>query len=1278
MNSMPPLQARWLRPASPLCPRTGALDLHVSRQARERFGLDASLFSLAGRLVVADIAGARRLAERLAAELATVDPGLAQTVTPGRIYALGLIHELLHAMIQRYRGEVTGEVLARALDFLREEIGGERLERTLRAFAQGFPPPAVWRGEVSLDDYLDGSTAGRSHREILLEEMLLLWLANASPAFAPFRELFDDSALRRETAYPELIAGLEHFLATQPPLPPAAGQAGEPQDLFSALLAPAASEPTSLSGQLRQLAPEALPEPPTAAPAPAAPAEAVRTLRGLDLLREEERPVFPPGPGPVELPSEPLVAEGPEQFSPDRDWMPNLTLIAKNTLVWLFQLSRQYGRPIERLDQIPDGELELLARRGFTGLWLIGIWERSPASQQIKRLTGNPEAAASAYALDSYRIARQLGGEAALADLAARARRYGLRLGCDMVPNHFGIDSEWVREHPERFLQLAEPPYPAYRYTGPDLSSTPEIGLWIEDHYFDRSDAAVVFKRLDRRSGEVTYLYHGNDGTVTPWNDTAQLDYLQEEVREAVIAVILEVAQRFPIIRFDAAMTLARRHVRRLWFPAPGTGGDIPSRTEHGLSDAEFDAAMPEEFFRQVVDRVAAEAPETLLLAEAFWLMENYFVRSLGMHRVYNSAFMLLLRDERNAEYRKSIRDVLAFDREILKRYVNFMSNPDERTAIDQFGSGDQYFGVCTLMATLPGLPMFGHGQVEGFAERYGMEYGRSYLDEVADPWVVARHERQIFPLLHRRRLFAGSEHFVLYDFETAPGKVDEDVFAFSNRLGDERALVVFHNRPGPTRGRLRRSAPYAVKVAGHAKPQLKWETLGHALDLDPGVAGGNGRGADPPDAELVDLAPAAAAPPLLMRCRDAMTGLEHVFDPREIIAAGLGLTLGGYQCHVFLDFEPIREDADGRWRALALALGHRGVPSLDEALLEPTLEGVLAPFRELVEPELLHAGVLSLHGDEEERARWRAEAASRLTAFRRALEGQLARHRAAPTGEGAGPVEAAAATVAIPAEEAASAEVLTGSGAVEEERSDGGPTAPPTGVGDPAASEFLLDDAARDTADGATEDLADLAALVDHLGPLLTPPAGAQHPGDSFAAWLHTEPGPLPLLLAWWLLRRLGRELPALLDELLLGRQLAASLRALGHSESEAQEGVLLLKLLLADSLPPVTAARAAGQLAGDDRTTPAAPPTLATWVAEPVVRGFLRINRFDGRDWLHRESLATLLRWAVLAVAAEHGLGSATARTAFERAALLARTAVEAGYEVGSWLDKVAAEAP
>ncbi len=368
-----------------------------------------------------------------------------------------------------------------------------------------------------------------------------------------------------------------------------------------------------------------------------------------------------------------------ERFSPDVDWMPNVVMIAKSTYVWLAQLSRQYGRPIERLDQIPDEELETLAARGMNALWLIGVWERSRASQMIKRMRGQQDAVASAYSLFDYRIADDLGGDYAYRNLRERASRHGIRLASDMVPNHMGIDSPWVVEHPEWFLSRTDRPYPAYSFNGPDLSPDGRVSIRIEDHYYDQTDAAVVFERRDNSSGHTEYVYHGNDGTSFPWNDTAQLNYLSAAVREQVIQTILHVARLFPIIRFDAAMTLARRHVQRLWFPVPGSGGSIPSRAEFAMTQEQFDAAMPHEFWREVVDRVAAEVPGTLLLAEAFWLLEGYFVRTLGMHRVYNSAFMNMLRDEENAKYRSVIKNTIEFDPDILKRYVNFMSNPDEK-----------------------------------------------------------------------------------------------------------------------------------------------------------------------------------------------------------------------------------------------------------------------------------------------------------------------------------------------------------------------------------------------------------------------------------------------------------------------------------------------------------------------------------------------------------------------------------------------------------------------
>ena len=78
------------------------------------------------------------------------------------------------------------------------------------------------------------------------------------------------------------------------------------------------------------------------------------------------------------------------------------------------------------------------------------------------------------------------------------------------------------------------------------------------------------------------------------------------------------------------------------------------------------------------------------------------------------------------------------------------MNNPDERTAVDQFGKGDKYFGVCTLMVTMPGLPMFGHGQIEGLLREVRHGVPPRLLGRAPDPWLVERHEREIFPLLRQ------------------------------------------------------------------------------------------------------------------------------------------------------------------------------------------------------------------------------------------------------------------------------------------------------------------------------------------------------------------------------------------------------------------------------------------------------------------------------------------------------------------------------------------------
>jgi glycosidase len=920
------------------------MEFHIHRELRERLDVDDRLFSYTGNVVFANVTACRVLAQKMnEARGAGNDP--TRIVNAGALFAMGLIDELNHALVERYRKDIDPNVLKDAVKWFTAHAQPQEVERMIRTFAEQFPSVAVYRGETTIDEWLRGSADGLANREAAVEEMLMLWLANSNPAFKPFKELFEDTALKQQTVYQQATTTLPNYFATRPPLDPEIGS------LLDALRAPFAASPDSLTGQLEFIREKW---------APYIGNELKRVLLAIDVVREEDIAIWmrfnPPAPdwhrhGQPGHGGEGFVgdeymgfeeewttdAQGVrhrryahdyqaplqeyEAFSADQAWMPNVVLMAKSTYVWLEQLSKKYKWHIHRLDHVPDEELQLLAERGVTALWLIGLWERSVASRTIKRLRGGYDAVASAYSLKEYEIAEDLGGNYAYENLRDRAARFGLRLASDMVPNHMGIDSPWVIDHPDWFISRWESPFPAYSFKGPDLSSDSRVEIKIDDHYYDQSDAAVAFRVRYHNDGSTRYIYHGNDGTTFAWNDTAQLDYSKAYVREHVIQVILHVARLFPIIRFDAAMVLAKRHVQRLWFPLPGAGGSIPSRAENAMSQEDFDALMPHEFWREVVDRVATEVPGTLLLAEAFWLLESYFVRTLGMHRVYNSAFMNMLRDEENAKYRSYLKKTIEFDPDILKRYVNFMSNPDERTAIDQFGSEDKYFGVCTLLATLPGLPMFGHGQIEGYTERYGMEFKQAKMDEWPNERMVARHMREIAPLLKHRYIFAESWNFVLYDFWTSYGTVNENVFAYSNRLHGDRSIVLYNNAYASTQGTIHISAASMDKGSG----ELRQRSLSDALDI-------------PMDDDLIVV------------YRDAACELEYLKRAGDFHRNGFSMELRGYQYAVLLDWRDRRHSAEWPWGELCDSLHGMGVPNADEALRKLKLRPVHQALKQAVE----------------------------------------------------------------------------------------------------------------------------------------------------------------------------------------------------------------------------------------------------------------------------------------------------------------------------------------
>ena len=378
-------------------------EFHISKEIRDRCGFSASLYSSTGNVIIADMKAVRVFTEKLNQHLEKI--GLPEKrVSAGSINAMGLIDEILHYCCMLYRKTKISTAFSDALKDLDNKYGSEKVDELLIQFNTEFPPTEVYKGKITAKKYLSGTAIDigtgklRSNRESTFEEMVLLHLENENPAFLPFSIMFNDQKLAKNPLYSQSWADVQKYFAKLPVFGPFN------HDLINFLREPVVYAPTSLRGQLEyiqknwmQILGEWL----------------KRILSGMDTLSEEEKAAWQGiNGGDVDIPVmsfENLMNEY-ERFSADSEWMPKVVLMAKTVLVWLDQLTKKYGRPINRLDEIPDEELDALRDEGFTGLWLIGLWQRSNASKRIKQICGNPEAAASAYSLMEYNIADNLGG----------------------------------------------------------------------------------------------------------------------------------------------------------------------------------------------------------------------------------------------------------------------------------------------------------------------------------------------------------------------------------------------------------------------------------------------------------------------------------------------------------------------------------------------------------------------------------------------------------------------------------------------------------------------------------------------------------------------------------------------------------------------------------------------------------------------------------------------------------------------------------------------------
>ena len=259
------------------------------------------------------------------------------------------------------------------------------------------------------------------------------------------------------------------------------------------------------------------------------------------------------------------------------------SLFQINTRVWLTELSRGLGRTAT-LDDIPDGELDRLARWGFDWIWLLSVWQTGPAAQHVSR--NHPEwrrefeetlpdlreedIGGSGFAITGYTVHSLLGGDAALARLRDRLRQRGLKVMLDFVPNHTGLGHPWVEHHPEYYIPGTE---------------------------FDLAQAPENYTRVKRAGGDLIRAY-GRDPYFSGWPDTLQLDYSNPATQESMIGELQKIAGQCDGVRCDMAMLVLPDVFERTW------------------------GRRPQPFWSRATGQVREQNPEFCFMAEVYWDLE--------------------------------------------------------------------------------------------------------------------------------------------------------------------------------------------------------------------------------------------------------------------------------------------------------------------------------------------------------------------------------------------------------------------------------------------------------------------------------------------------------------------------------------------------------------------------------------------------------------------------------------------------------------------------------
>ncbi|MEV6343017.1 alpha-amylase [Actinoplanes sp. NPDC051851] len=370
-----------------------------------------------------------------------------------------------------------------------------------------------------------------------------------------------------------------------------------------------------------------------------------------------------------------------------------------DTWPWMAGISRRLGRPVTLAD-VPSAVWDEVAASGLDAVWMMGVWERSPAGLAVARVNDSLQRAfhhalpdltasdvvGSPYCVRRYRVDDRLGGPAGLAAARGALNRRGMKLILDYVPNHVAPDNPAVTRHPEWFI------------LGSEADRAADPAGWFT------------------AGGRV--IAHGRDPLFPPWPDVAQLNAFDPGLRAATIAGLTDIGDQCDGVRCDMAMLVTNEIFARTWGRYAGRAPEA-------------------EFWPEVIGRVRAKHPGLVLIAEAYWDTE-WTLQQQGFDFCYDKRLYDRLAHEDAAAVRKHLSGGLEYQR----RLVRFTENHDEPRAATSM-SAERGRAAAVAIATLPGATLWHDGQFEGRRVHVPVFLAR-YPDEPVDAESRMFHHRLV------------------------------------------------------------------------------------------------------------------------------------------------------------------------------------------------------------------------------------------------------------------------------------------------------------------------------------------------------------------------------------------------------------------------------------------------------------------------------------------------------------------------------------------------------